>query len=314
LVWNVTTHRSGPFAIVSRSLLRIDGHNSRVGRRVGTAAGAIALVMAVLAALAPSASAGPTTGNPCLDPDQTTLLCPDLQMSPPFGLKLDTRVVRGRVVLRAGNSINSVGLGPASLQGRRTSYLWMNAAQLIHRRGARPLRVNTGARLYFKYIPGQGRYWKYYNAAKFELWRLDEQGRRVRRVRTGPKVIYCLRDLKRTRPGPRSPRTRRFPACSRNSRLRSVTLGTSVGWSDIYPETYHEQWIDVTGLRGCYDLVHIVDPGNHILELDESNNESYRTVQLPFNRRRGAGRCFSSGPVNQQPEDDVSGRRVPGYR
>ena len=51
-----------------------------------------------------------------------------------------------------------------------------------------------------------------------------------------------------------SPRRLVYPACSTNSGQRRVTLGTSVGWSDIYPPTYPEQWLDVTGFRGCFAL------------------------------------------------------------
>jgi hypothetical protein len=79
-----------------------------------------------------------------------------------------------------------------------------------------------------------------------------------------------------------------------------VTLGTSIGWADIYPPAYPEQWIDVTGLRGCFAYVHIADPENGIYESDEDNNEAQVIVRLPFRageRRRGCrgrdrGRSF----------------------
>ena len=63
---------------------------------------------------------------------------------------------------------------------------------------------------------------------------------------------------------------------------REVTLGTSVGWSDIYPSTYDEQWIDVTGLRGCFAYVLRVDPLGLLYESRERNNVSQRRVRLPF--------------------------------
>ena len=93
------------------------------------------------------------------------------------------------------------------------------------------------------------------------------------------------------RPGMRrSPGRRIYPACSTNPRQRRVTLGTSVGWSDVYPPGYPEQWIDVTGLRGCFAYVHIADPENGIYESNEDNNEAQVIVRLPFRpseRRRG---------------------------
>ena len=86
-------------------------------------------------------------------------------------------------------------------------------------------------------------------------------------------MSYCLRDLKRTRPRARSPRGRVYPACNTNPAARRVRLGTSVGWSDIYPPAYPEQYLDVTGLRGCFAYRHTADPRNGIYE---SNEEQQR--------------------------------------
>jgi hypothetical protein len=119
------------------------------------------------------------------------------------------------------------------------------------------------------------------------LWSLAADGHRERLVRTGPKVVYCLRDLKRTAPGPRSPRGRVFPGCSQDPGKRRVTLGTSVGWSDVYPAHYYEQWIDVTGLEGCFAYVHRADPKNRLWETHEGNNDAQRIVRLPWRGARG---------------------------
>lgn len=254
------------------------------------AATAAAIVLLAL----PSAAAGQAKpANPCLDPVRAeTLLCPDLVMKKPHGLRLDRRINPGRVVLRAGNSIDNVGLGPAELFGVRTSRYFMRARQRIYRRGGGRLGISTGARLHFKYVAGQRRYWKFLYAAKFELWRIDAQGRRVRKVKRGPKVSYCLRDLRRTRPRARSPRRRVYPACNTSPRTRKVRLGTSVGWSDIYPPAYPEQYLDVTGLRGCFAYRHTADPRNGIYESNERNNSAQVFVRLPF--RPGPQRCVGS--------------------
>ena len=226
--------------------------------------------------------------NPCLKrATRRELKCPDLTMSPPDNLFL-TRTRSGRLRLHAGNSINSVGDGPTELSARRESRWWMSAKQVIYRKGGRKLRLNTGAQVVFKHIPGQGRYWKYFQAARFELWKLDKQGRRTKRVEVGPKVSYCLRDLQRRNPQlPGSPRTFHYPACNQNIDRQRVTLGTSVGWSDVYPSTYHEQWINVNRRRGCFAYVHIADPRNHIYESNEDNNEGETIVRLPW---RGSDR------------------------
>lgn len=251
-----------------------------------------ALALALLCAgllRTPAEAAKPA--NPCLDAAQLKALrCPDLTMTRPYGLRLDPFVRPGRVVLRAGNSVNSVGAGPAELFGVRSSRFLMKARQRIYKRSGGRLGIATGARLFFKAIQGQGRYWKYLHAAQFDLYRLDSQGRRVKHVKRGPKVSYCLRDLKHTRPGKaRSPRGRVYPACNKSARTRKVRLGTSVGWSDVYPPGYPEQWIDVTGLRGCFAYVHTADPRNGIYESNERNNSSAVTVRLPY--RAGNQHC-----------------------
>jgi hypothetical protein len=242
------------------------------------------------------AQAAPKPPNPCLDAERRAQLrCPDLQMSRPFGLTLDPFVWPGHVVLRAGNSINSIGRGPAELFGVRDGRRTMRARQRIYRRAGGRIGISTGARLLFKRIPGQGYYWKFMHAARFALWRLDGRGERVELARRGPKVSYCLRDLDHTRPRlRRSPRRVRYPACNQSSRTRKVTLGTSVGWSDVYPPAYHEQWIDVTGLRGCFDFVHMADPLDGIYESNERNNAGVVTVRLPF--RPGPQRCSGRAP------------------
>jgi hypothetical protein len=247
-------------------------------------------VLLVLPAVASAQTGGTDPGDPGTVPENPCerplldLLCPDLTMSPPFDLRIDRHIKRGRVFLRAANSINSRGEGPAELFGTRHGRYSANATQKIWRRGGGTMTVDTGAKLGFKFVPRQGRYWKYANAARFEIWTVDGLLRPVKRVRTGPKVYYCLRDLRRTRPMAGSPRRFHYPGCSRSSGMKRVTLGTSVGWSDIYPATYNENWIDVTGLYGTFAFMHIADPMNGIWESDETNNVGTTIVKLPSGR------------------------------
>jgi hypothetical protein len=256
-------------------------------RLIALPAVAAALAAAVAAAGSPAGEPAHAADepNPCTGPHAARLRCPDLQMGMPADMYADR--YEGRTVLRATNNLKSRGEGPVMLRGTRTGKRTMKARQHIYRLDGSRLIEDTGARLEFKHIPGQGPYWKWADAARFELWSLDSTGHRERLVRTGPKVVYCLRDLKHTDPGARSPRTRVFPKCSQDPRKRTVTLGTSVGWSDVYPSTYYEQWIDVTGLRGCFAYVHRADPENALWENNEGNNDAQRMVRLPWKGSRG---------------------------
>jgi hypothetical protein len=252
--------------------------------------------------------------NVCLNErirHERKLKCPDLRMRPPFAL--DRELVGGRPVLRAANSIDSVGRGPAELAGRRSGQFSMNAFQRVRKKGGGRMIRKTKADLYFKAIPGQGRYWKFKDAAKFSLWLLTRQGERVRRVEVGPKHVYCLRDLEHTHPGlTGSPNNRVYPACSQDPSRRRVTLGTSVGWSDVYPSTYHENWIELNDIpeRGCYSFVHTADPNNGIYESNERNNQASTVVFLTPGGGYKPGRCRGVRDKSLRPSQSTDDTQV----
>ena len=89
----------------------------------------LAAATAALLAATPAASAQGIDPNPCLTPQVEQLRCPDFVMKKPFGLYAQR--LRGRVLLRAGNSLDNVGDGPAELHGRRVSEYLMRARQRI---------------------------------------------------------------------------------------------------------------------------------------------------------------------------------------
>jgi hypothetical protein len=249
-------------------------------------------VLALTATLAALAAAAST---PCQDP-ALGFRCPDLVMAPPTHMQLDRSPSRTRVVLRMANRIVNIGVAPVEFFGQRISPYEMHARQVISDASGRRIRFETGAELYFKSVPTRGgSYWKFQNAARFELWAVDLAARRTQLVRVGPKLAYCLRDLRRVRFGPTVRRHRRFGACNQRTGKREVTLGTSPGWADIYPSTYPENWIDVTGLTGCFAVVHRVDPERHIFESNEANNVSSKIVRLPY--KPGPQRCPQPAPA-----------------
>jgi lysyl oxidase len=250
--------------------------------RVRLSAIALAAALALLAA-APAAAAE----NPCLGPEAAGLLCPNLRIGPPGDLYLQHS--GSRVLLRATSDVRSRGRGPMEVRGTRNGWRSMRTRQRIYRVGGGHLDLRSRASLRFTSVGAYfgGSYWKVHQLARFELRRVGPRRRLGRVVRTSPKLNYCLRDLERTRPGRRSPAGRRYPGCNQNPYRDRVTLGTSVGWSDIYPADYDKQWIDVHGLRGCFAFVMTVDPQQLLFESNESDNSSRRLVRLPFKANTG---------------------------
>jgi hypothetical protein len=253
-------------------------------------AAAIALAGALGASEAPATAQyepEPTVRpNPCVDPVLAPqLLCPDLRMAAPRDLSVSKG---GKQLLHATNDIQSRGDGPMEIRGTRTSKRYMSVRQAIHRRSGPPQLFDTDGQLVFYNIPKQGPYWKFAEAALFQLWSIDPTtGARLAVVRTGPKLNYCFRDLKRT--GKAGPKKRIYPGCSQNPKIQKRTLGTSVGWSDIYPAGYYQNWINVSGLSGCFEFVMTADPDNYLFEKDETNNQGSRRVRLPAAKGRVAG-------------------------
>ncbi|HLI33211.1 MAG TPA: lysyl oxidase family protein [Solirubrobacteraceae bacterium] len=230
--------------------------------------------------------------NPC-QRRSLHLRCPDLVMSAPSELHLDTTTIPGRLLLRATSSVNSLGAGPIELRARRGAHRRWIVSQAIYDRRGHVHLFRTRVQLVYKYIPGyryeygyvgSTSYWKVRHLASFQLWSLGPHLRLERLVRTGPKVDYCLRDLARTHPSRRSPTSAVYPGCSEQADISHDLFGTSVGWSDIYPYGYPEQWIDVTGLRGRFAFVQIVNPRNLWWESNTANNASETFVQLPSGR------------------------------
>jgi hypothetical protein len=250
----------------------------------------LAAVKATLAALAAAlvltAPAAAQAKNPCIGPEAKQLLCPDLRIGTPSEMYVSE--YEGKTVLHATSDVQSRGRGPMEVRGQRDGPKSMKVTQRIYKVGGGHITVRTDASLRFTDVGESfgGSYWKVHQLARFELRKVGADGALGPVLRTSPKLNYCLRDLERTRPGKRSPRTRHYPGCNQDRSIRRDVLGTSVGWSDIYPADYDKQYIDVSGLRGCFVFGMTVDPKGLLFESNENDNSSHRRVRLPVT---GAG-------------------------
>ncbi|MFT3863484.1 MAG: lysyl oxidase family protein [Solirubrobacterales bacterium] len=249
--------------------------------------GAVFLAGAAVVA-APAVAGAPRAAkeNPCTGQGAKHLLCPNLRIGTPSEMYVST--YDGRTLLHATSDVQSRGKGPMELHGHRDGPKKMRVTQRIYKVGGGHITLRTDAGLRFTDVGEYfgGSYWKVHQLARFTLRRVLSDGKLGPVLRTSPKLNYCLRDLDRTRPGKRSPITARYPACNQDPHIKRDVLGTSVGWSDIYPADYDKQYIDVSGLRGCFVFQMTVDPKHLLFESDEHDNSSHRRVRLPFT---GAG-------------------------
>jgi hypothetical protein len=285
------TDASGPGGTSTSTAVTSTGTSTSGGGGTGTSV----TTTTTTTTTSTTTSTPPAPPNPCALP-ALRLRCPDLVMSAPSELHVDRRTNPGRALLRATSSVDSIGAGPIELRARRRGGGRWTVYQAIYDRRGRAHLYRTPVQLVYKYVPGErygygyvgdASYWKVRHVAAFQLWSLDAQMHPLALVRSGPKVDYCLRDLERTRPSRRSPRAAVYPACSQQAGIARDVFGTSVGWSDIYPYAYPEQWIDVTGLRGRFAYVQIADPDGLWNEASVANNASETFVSLPSGRVLG---------------------------
>jgi len=245
---------------------------------------------AALAALTlvPAVADAAQTENPCTGPGAAHLLCPNLRIAPPSELYVE-RTGDGHVLLRATSDVRSRGRGPMELRGHRSGWHEMRVNQRIYKAGGGHITVPTSATLHFTSVGTYfgGSYWKVHQLAHFDLLRVRSDGSLGEVVRTSPKLNYCLRDLVHTRPGRRSPSHWHYPGCKQDPFIDHDVLGTSVGWSDIYPAGYSKQWINVAGLRGCFAYRMTVDPNEVLFESNEDDNSSQVLVRLPYRDYNG---------------------------
>lgn len=249
---------------------------------------ALGIALLLLGATAVPANGQEKVENPCQGPGSQHLLCPNLRIGPPADLYVQDAGPNRRL-LRATSDVRSRGRGPMELRGSRNGWRTMRVNQRIYRTGGGHIDLHTDAGLRFTTVGSYwgGSFWKVHQLAHFELRRASPSGVLGAVVRVGPKLNYCLRDLERTHPSPRSPTYFHYPGCNQNPYKSHDVLGTSVGWSDIYPAEYDKQWINVAGLRGCFAFVMTVDPQQLLFESNEEDNTSRRLLRLPSGGETG---------------------------
>ena len=153
------------------------------------------------------------------------LRCPDLVMRGPTGST--PTAGRRRAHAPAGGQLDRQrGAGPAELRGR-ASAAFMRGPPAHPTRGRPGGRSQHRRRLAVQVRPPAALLVEVPQRGPLRALAAGLQGQRSRRVRTGPKVAYCLRDLTDTRPRLRRSPSRGLPGLQHQPRPARVTLGTS---------------------------------------------------------------------------------------
>jgi len=226
----------------------------------------------------------PGDSAPSWGPDDPgpDLLLPDLDQRAPWGLTVTS--THGRFRLGFSSASDNVGRGRLWIRGVRASsrVYEMRADQVVQIR-ARGVRVFQGiGRIRFVTDPPH-HHWHLMRFQEFELRRTSDFAVVERDRKTG----FCLRDRHHLASARARPHFADNCGQWQTGRM-SVEMGTSVGYTDLYPAHFHGQSLDLTGVpAGDYVLVHRVNASRGIRELRYDNNAASARIRIgwPHGRR-----------------------------
>ena len=255
----------------------------------------VRLLPAVLAAILLAVGAHALSGHA----EQGVPLLHDLDQELPEGLTVTK--AGSRYLLGFRSAVRNVGEGPLIITGHRPHRgpETMVADQQVVRRGGPGSLVRNVGRLRYV-VSSDHRHWHLLRFERYELRNPSGTAVRVRDRKTG----FCLGDRYRVeepRPAAAIPSPLYTSRCGlgQPSRL-GITEGISVGYGDDYAANLEGQYLTLTGLKaGRYLLVHRVDSGRRLRELDRANNAASLLLRLTW--RRGVPRVKVLAGCPNQP-------------
>lgn len=221
-----------------------------------------------------------------------TPLLPDLAVLAPFEFRLE--VSAGKRLLRFSTVLVNVGDGPFQLFGFDPDGVTAIGDSLQVRQ---QILQSDGT---FRTSPTTATIaWAadghdHFHIADLQRIQLQNLGNET--LRTSAKTGFCFLDSYVYRSTEPSRYNKASFVCN-VAPNRTVPMGISVQWGDVYRSTIAFQWIDITGLpNGDYLIEIIADPpmdtGGRFLEMDESNNRGWATIRL----RQSTVKVLSSSP------------------
>ena len=202
-------------------------------------------------------------------------LLPDFDQRAPF------RLTMAGTKLGFASATDNIGDGPVWVRGKRgTTTGPMRAEQLVRLSDGSVRAYREAGRL--RYTPSPSHtHWHLLGFQRYELRTQD--GVLVVRDR---KSGFCLADhygLARRRVAIFTGGHFFGNCAASNPNALSVEQGTSVGYTDLYPAHFHGQNLELRGVpAGIYTLVHRANPGQHLEEVDYTNNAASLRIRLTW--------------------------------
>lgn len=206
---------------------------------------------------------------------------PDLAVLAPFDFRLEISP-SGRRLLRFSTVIVNIGNGPFQLFGfdpdgvTSTGDVLQVRQQILQSDGTFRIRSTTATMM-----------WAADGHSHFHIQdaqRIFLQNTQAKPLERWAKTGFCFLDsypYGSTKPS-------RYDSANHVCQVapnRTVPMGVSIRWGDIYKSTIALQWIDITGLpSGEYRILLVVDPPlettGRFLESNEANNRGWTTIRL----------------------------------
>jgi hypothetical protein len=199
---------------------------------------------------------------------------PDLKVA----TTLDFRIAlspSGRRYLRFSGLMLNTGKGPIDLRAKRasTSSPW-SVDQVVYQSGGDTRRIHTTATMGYA---GDGHnHWHVLRMLTYHMY-----GPNQSTLKTA-KIGFCFFDTNRKLSWTTTPRTRHYlqSGCATRNAL-STHVGISVGWGDLYPDTFVYQAIEITGVpAGTYTVRGAIDLYGKFTELYEGNNCTWTRISF----------------------------------
>jgi lysyl oxidase len=187
-----------------------------------------------------------------------------------------------RLLLRLDGYVHNAGRGPLEIRGSNPSGGAVNLMGTVNQRvyddggGSSDITHAPAPSLIYE-TNDEHEHWHLMHAMRYSLWSKD------RSVEVAPvqKVGFCLEDSQSIEPWAPG---RRYTSQTDNfcgwksPNKRTVYMGVSAGWRDVYDSSLAFQWVDISDVPpGEYWLRADADPNGVIAESNEVNPGAYES-------------------------------------